>query len=68
MGQRFRARPSSRGWSGAGAGFAASGLLTGVDPARQLSVDPAGATTLRLVVADGNGGDHVDWAAPVLAC
>ncbi|MEU6238122.1 NPCBM/NEW2 domain-containing protein [Kitasatospora sp. NPDC047058] len=54
-----------------GVKVADSGLLTGRDPAKRLTADLTGATTLRLVVTDGgdgNASDHADWAGPRIAC
>ncbi len=54
-----------------GVKVADSGLLTGKDPAKQLTADLTGATTLRLVVTDGGDGtswDHADWAGSRIAC
>ncbi|MFD9595765.1 NPCBM/NEW2 domain-containing protein [Kitasatospora sp. NPDC059973] len=48
-----------------------SGPMTGKDPARHLTADLTGATTVRLVVTDAGDGtsyDHADWAGPRLAC
>lgn len=48
-----------------------SGKLTGKDPAKKLTADLTGATTLRLVVTDAGDGtswDHADWADAEIAC
>jgi alpha-galactosidase len=51
--------------------IAATGVLTNVMPAQQLSAGVSGAETLRLVVTDGGDGmsyDHADWADATLVC
>lgn len=51
-------------WSGT-TKLADSGLLKGGQAARQMIVDVAGRSEIRLVVTDGgngNGADHADWA------
>ena len=47
-----------------------SGVMTGADPAKQLTAQVTGATWLKLVVDDnGNSAyDHADWAGPRLTC
>ncbi|GAA2796966.1 MULTISPECIES: NPCBM/NEW2 domain-containing protein [Kitasatospora] len=48
-----------------------SGTLTGKDPAKHLTADLTGATTVRLVATDAGDGtswDHADWAGARLAC
>ncbi len=48
-----------------------TGVVTGKDAVRHLSVDLTGAAKLRLVVTDGGDGigyDHADWANPRVAC
>jgi hypothetical protein len=47
-----------------------SGLMTGSSATKQISLDVAGASTLRLVVTDGGNGnayDHADWAGGLLS-
>ena len=48
-----------------------SGLVSGGQPAKSVSVSVAGKNQLRLLVTDGgngNGSDHADWADAKLAC
>ncbi|GBF06812.1 glycosyl hydrolase family protein [Deinococcus aerius] len=48
-----------------------SGILTGRDPARSVSVDVAGKQRLTLTVTDAGDGinsDHADWAAAKVSC
>ena len=48
-----------------------SGVMTGADPARAVSVSMAKVNELRLVVTDGgdnNYFDHADWAAAKVNC
>lgn len=47
-----------------------SGVMTGADPARQLTAALSGATWLKLVVDDNGSSDfdHADWAGPSLTC
>ncbi|MEU6236364.1 NPCBM/NEW2 domain-containing protein [Kitasatospora sp. NPDC047058] len=52
-----------------GTKVADSGPLTGKDPAKHLTADLTGATTVRLVATDAGDGtswDHADWAARAL--
>ncbi|MFF1903051.1 NPCBM/NEW2 domain-containing protein [Kitasatospora sp. NPDC058218] len=54
-----------------GAKVADSGTVTGKDPAKRLTADLTGATTVRLVVTDAGDGtryDHADWAGAHVAC
>jgi NPCBM/NEW2 domain-containing protein len=56
---------------GDGKTLAATGTITGRDPASQLSVNVTGVDTLDLIVGDagdGNADDHGDWAQPTLTC
>jgi NPCBM/NEW2 domain/Bacterial Ig-like domain (group 2)/Bacterial Ig-like domain len=58
-------------WNGTAARLYTSGLLTGADLAKPVSVDLTGVQTLRLVVSDGNGStanDHADWADAKVSC
>jgi hypothetical protein len=48
-----------------------SGVLTGADPGKNLSVDISGASQLALIASDAGDGsnyDHGDWANPQLTC
>ncbi|WP_245556454.1 NPCBM/NEW2 domain-containing protein [Deinococcus aquatilis] len=48
-----------------------SGLMTGKDPARSVSVNVAGKQQLTLRVTDGGDGvqfDHADWASAKIGC
>lgn len=47
-----------------------SGVMTGADPAKQLTAQLGGATWLKLVVDDNGSSayDHSDWAGPRLTC
>jgi alpha-galactosidase len=54
-----------------GVKVADSGVLTGTDPAKHLTADLTGATTVRLVAVPGaadNSWDHADWAGARIAC
>jgi hypothetical protein len=48
-----------------------SPVLHGADPAEHLTVDVAGAQSLRVAVSDSGDGvtsDNADWGAPTLTC
>ncbi|MFC0597571.1 NPCBM/NEW2 domain-containing protein [Streptomyces palmae] len=50
---------------------AATGVLTNLQGAQELTADVSGARTVRLVVTDGGDGkdyDHADWADPRITC
>ncbi|ULH17586.1 NPCBM/NEW2 domain-containing protein (plasmid) [Deinococcus sp. KNUC1210] len=58
-------------WNGTTTLLYSSGLLTGADVAKPVSLDISGVQTLRLVVTDGGNGitnDHADWADAQVMC